>query len=194
MSSVEFPQKGAALQAVGKTVVNFQRLEHNLKLAARLGPLQGTLPKLRRDIEKRIERAATLTLGQAIQAWLDAGGEEPEELTYTHDLFDASMYMSFCWTSDPESHAAHAAALRDLLQTRNSLVHGGLVNFQWESPTECERLVEQLNGVNALIGAQIDFVGSFLKAFGSIRQEDLEAAYDEFDRKRNQEKIGAGDA
>jgi hypothetical protein len=31
--------KDAALRAVGRTIVNFQRLEHTLKLAARLGPI-----------------------------------------------------------------------------------------------------------------------------------------------------------
>ena len=70
MSQQSATSKDAALRAIGRTVVNFQRLEHNLKLAARLGPVQGTIPKIQRDIGRRFERAETLTLGQAIQAWL----------------------------------------------------------------------------------------------------------------------------
>ena len=67
-SAVTF--KDAALRAVGRTVVNFQRLEHNLKIAARLGPLEGVLSKVQRDHERRTEKASSFTLGQAIEAWL----------------------------------------------------------------------------------------------------------------------------
>ena len=67
-----FTPKDLALRAVGRTVVNFQRLEHNLKVLARLGPVEGVLAKVRRDIEKRAEKASSFTLGQAIQAWMGA--------------------------------------------------------------------------------------------------------------------------
>jgi hypothetical protein len=43
MSSSIVAFKDSALSAVGRTVVNFQRLEHNLKIAARLGPLEGSI-------------------------------------------------------------------------------------------------------------------------------------------------------
>jgi hypothetical protein len=35
-----------------------------------MGSVQGTFQKVQRDLERRRERAGTLTLGQAIQAWL----------------------------------------------------------------------------------------------------------------------------
>jgi hypothetical protein len=63
-STVTF--KDLALRAVGRTVVNFQRLEHNLKFAARLGPLDGVLAKVQRDLERRTEKASSSTLGKAI--------------------------------------------------------------------------------------------------------------------------------
>ncbi len=173
--------RDAALRAVGRTVVNFQRLEHNLKLAARLGSSHGTLPKIQRDLERRIERAAALTLGQAIHAWLSIGQGEPLETSHTPDLFDATMQVTFSWGSDAESQSAHGVALKSLLETRNNLIHGGLVQFQWDSPAECERLVRHLDQVNDSIVAQLEFVGSILRAFGSIRPEALEAAYQEFE-------------
>src|SRR5262245_9215205 len=132
MSSNVLNPRDAALKAVGRTVVNFQRLEHNLKLAARLGSSHGTLPKIQRDLEGRIERATALTLGQAIHAWLSVGQGEPLETSYTPDLFDATMQVSFSWGSDAESQSAHGGALKSLLETRNNLIHGGLVQFQWE--------------------------------------------------------------
>jgi hypothetical protein len=191
MAFVEFTQRDTALRAVGRTVVNFQRLEHNLKLAARLGPVHGTLAKIKRDVEKRIERAATLTLGQAIQAWLSAAQDgPPPETSPTPDLFDVTMSMSFSWGADSASQIAHGLALKSLLETRNSLIHGGLVEFQWDSPTECEGLIERLEQVNASIATELEFVTSFLRAVASIRPEDL----DEAERQLAQETQSAGDA
>jgi hypothetical protein len=194
MSSQAPNPRDDALKAVGRTVVNFQRLEHNLKLAARLGSSHGTLPKIQRDLERRIERAATLTLGQAIHAWLSVGQGEPLQTSHTPDLFDATMQLTFSWGSDVESQNTHGVALKSLLETRNTLIHGALVQFQWDSPSECERLVRHLDKVNDDIATQLEFVGSILRAFGSIRPEDVEAAYREFEAQLSLKVQGAGDA
>jgi hypothetical protein len=194
MSSNVLNPRDAALKAVGRTVVNFQRLEHNLKLAARLGSSQGTLPKIKRDLERRIERATTLTLGQAIQGWLGAGQGEPIEISHTPDLFDATMQITFSWTSDAEAQSAHAIALQSLLKSRNDLIHGGLVQFQWDSPAECARLVRQLDEVNDSIAAQLEFVASFLRAIGSIRPEHMEAAHEELNAQLSLKENSGGDA
>lgn len=168
--------KDGALQAVGRTVVNFQRLEHNLKLAARFGPLAGNFPKIQRDAKQRIERSGAMTLGQAIQAWLSATGGESQAPSYTADLFDATIQMTFTIEADAESRSAHAASLTALLQTRNDLIHGGLVNFQWDSPEECSRLVKELSEVNDGIRVQLEYVTSILSAIRSIRPEDFDVA------------------
>lgn len=167
--------KDAALREVGRTVVNFQRLEHNLKLAARLGPLQGTLPKIQRDIARRQERAETLTLGLAIQAWLKyCDGSEVVD-AWTPDLFDYSFQMTFTLESDAESRNAHAAALSNLLETRNDLVHTRLARFPWDSPAECDSLIRDLTAINATISDQLDYVTSFMAQIVAAQKEHAEA-------------------
>ena len=194
MSSNVLSPRDAALKAVGRTVVNFQRLEHNLKLAARLGSSHGTLPKIQRDFEKRAERATTLTLGQAIHAWLSLGQGEPRQASHTPDLFNATMQVTFSWGSDDESQNAHGVALQSLLETRNKLIHGGLVQFEWDAPVECERLVRHLDEVNDSIAVQLEFVTSILRALGSIRSEHLEAVHREFEHQVGAKVQSAGDA
>lgn len=174
MAQYTMTSKDAALRAVGRTVVNFQRLEHNLKLAARLGPVQGTPAKIQRDIEKRGERAAALTLGHAIQAWLSASEGEQLMASYTPDLFDATIRMTFSLGTDNELHSANAATLRSLLETRNELIHGRLVKFEWDSPEDCDRLVMQLDELNRSIAKQIEYVHSILDAFRSAWLEHAE--------------------
>ena len=171
--------KDAALRAVGRTVVNFQRLEHNLKLAARLGPVEGTLPKVQRDAEKRTERATTMTLGQAIQAWLCAAARESPTSSYTPDLFDATLQMTFSLDVDTASQDAHGTALKGLLEARNKLVHDDLARFPWDSPDECDRLVTDLDKVNEAIRVQLDFITAILGAVRAIDPKDIELAQEE---------------
>ena len=167
--------KDAALRIVGRTVVNFQRLEHNLKLAARLGPLQGTIQKVQRDVAKRHERASTLTLGQAIQAWLNYCYGQPATHYETPDLFDVSVQMTFTLESDPECQTRHAKALCDLLEVRNDLIHSRLAKFEWERPELCENLVEELEQVNTWISEQIEYTSSLLKSVAELHKEHAES-------------------
>jgi hypothetical protein len=197
MSQLASTSKDIALCAVGRTVVNFQRLEHNLKRAARLGPLEGTLAKIKRDVERRVERADTFTLGNAIQAWLVAAHSELPEAGRTPDLFDATMQMTISLVPDAEVRGAHGAALRSLLETRNKLVHGGLVDMQWDSPGECARLIAELDGVNEEIRVQMEFITSILRELGtlaSFRQEDWERVMGEPSRQEGLGAKAAGDA
>lgn len=167
--------KDAAFRAVGRTVINFQRLEHNLKLAAKLGPAQGTMQTIQRDIEKRNERAGALTLGRAIQAWLsylDGGTALP---AWTPDLFDISVRVTFSLESPADSPDSHAQALGSLLDIRNSLIHKRLASFPWDSADACDDLVTELNSVNACIGEQIDYVADLLRAIEIAHKESTEA-------------------
>ena len=165
--------KDIALKAVGRTVVNFQRLEHNLKIAARLGPLEGILAKIERDFGRRTEKASLFTLGQAIEAWLNAINGGDARTNPTPDLFDPTIRISFSWKGDPEFHRMHGEVLRKLLELRNRLIHGGLVNFAWESQEDCTRLVAELNAVNEAIGTQLDFVAAVVKSFKSAHEETV---------------------
>lgn len=174
--------KDAALRLIGRTVVNFQRLEHNLKLAARLGPVQGTVDKIQRDIAKRHERAAGLTLGQAIQAWLDYCYGQPKPETAISDLFDVTFHMTITLESDPESQARHAKGLRALLEVRNNLIHSRLAQFEWESQEACEALIADLEKINSSISEQLDYTAALLKTIAEVHKEYAEALAAEFVR------------
>jgi hypothetical protein len=175
MPQLSDASKDAALRAVGRAVVNFQRLEHNLKLAAQLGSLQGTVQKIQRDIAKWQERAGTLTLGHAIQAWLNHYDGTQEEGAWTPDLFDVSIRTTFSLESDADARIAHAKALRSLLDTRNNLVHARLATFEWASVEACDALVLELNAVNVSIAEQLEYVTSLLKQFLMLQRQHAEA-------------------
>jgi hypothetical protein len=172
--------KDAALRAVGRTVVNFQRLEYNLKVAARLGHLNGTAQKIQHDQAKRNERAASLTLGQAIQAWLKYCGDTPAYVSSTADLFDVSFQTTFSLELDAALHERHAMALKNLLEIRNVLIHSRLAKFDWESPQKCRELAEELHTVNSAISEQLEYTSSLLAATSDLLREHASAIAAEF--------------
>lgn len=167
--------KDSALRAVGRTIVNFQRLEHHLKRAARLGPAQGPVQKIQSDIARRQERAEALTLGQAIHTWMTHFDGTPEQFGGTPDLFDVSIQFSFSLEADADSRDSHAKALISLLEMRNALIHTRLARFDWESPEACEGLVVELGQVNVAIAEQMDYVASILTALGDLHNELAES-------------------
>jgi hypothetical protein len=168
--------KEAALLAVGRTVANFQRLEQSLKLAARLRPLDGAISKIRRDVERTAERAATMTLGQAIQAWLTTIDGETVVAPNTPDLFEVTMQMTFSLGIDADSVSAHGGALKSLLEIRNNLIHKDLALFQWDSADECDRLKAKLERVIEDIRVQKEFVDSIVIAANSMLLEHAKIA------------------
>jgi hypothetical protein len=163
MSDSDSTFKDAALRAVGRTVVNFQRLEHNLKRAAHLAPLEGVLAKVEKDLVRLNEKAASMTLGQSISAWLDAIKGGGTSTNPTPDLFDPTIRLTFSFEGfDPDG--IHSATLKRLLERRNGLIHDELVSFDWESQAECARLMQDLTNVNEEIRAQIDFFEAILRS------------------------------
>src|SRR3712207_6789489 len=61
-----------ALYAVGRNVVNFQRLEHILKQLALFAPVCATPSGLQSKVEKQRARAERLTLGGAVRKWKES--------------------------------------------------------------------------------------------------------------------------
>ncbi len=166
--------KDVALQAVGRAVVNFQRLEHNLKVAARFGPIDGPLSKALKDIEKRAEKSKSLTLGQAIQAWLTAVGSDHAPEAYTPDLFEPTVSFRFRLIEAGDAQQSSGEILKGLLEFRNKLIHGGLVHFPWDSKQDCAQLTRNIAEVIPIIGAQIDSIASVLQTFQGITERDIE--------------------
>lgn len=163
---------------VGRTVVNFQRLEHNLKLAARLGPLKGNLHKVQKDISTRRERSATLTLGQAIQAWIVNFDATPTQSVEIADLFDVSIESTLTLGLDADGRDRYAEALRNLLTVRNELIHSRLATFDWDSAHACDSLVAELDRVNAAISEQIEQTHSLLNSIAELYREHAESMMD----------------
>lgn len=150
--------KDTALHTLGRTVVNFQGLEHNLKILASLAPFETYAHTVDNHIEKQREKAGRLTLGGAITSWICVLEGKVEKPTIMGDLYSATVRREMVFNIDPKVQEAHAAGLRTLLEERNTLIHGGLAEFPWESAPDCVELTDYLESLNGAIAEQMQFL------------------------------------
>ena len=144
-----------ALRAVGRNLVNFQRLEALLKVligfeGAR-GPASAVLERMKMRNAKRLK----LTLGNALQEWLRVVGSNDSQSPTTPDLFEPWVEMSVGLPLEERYFEMNALELEALARERNNLVHQDLVNIDFDSNEACESLASMLDVQNARINHQV---------------------------------------
>lgn len=166
--------KDAALKNLGRTIINFQRLEQHVKALATIQPFNGSISKVQRDRERHIEKTLGFTLGAAINTWVETlNGNRPNQ-PFVEDMFDTSIRGHIQFGFNPEIKARHAEQLRELLEYRNELIHGKRLTLNWDSDSECEALFAELDEWNKRIGVQVEFLESIRRGFANIKPEDFE--------------------
>lgn len=151
-----------ALSAIGRNVVNFQRLEHILKQLALFAPICATPSRLQSEVEKQRARAGRLTLGGAVKKWIESEFHttEPKQVP----RLDQQIVISFGFDlpTTPEYFDQLSGELESLAQERNCLIHQNLAQLNFEDEAECNALSIQLNAQNDRIIRAIKFLGTIL--------------------------------
>ena len=152
-----------AFRAVGRNLVNFQKLEHCLKALTRLGVLAGPMSTVEDKIEKRNSKIAKFTLGKAVSEWLRIADTNNSESGATEDLFEPWVSISFGLEMSSEYLNNHGQILERLATERNELVHHRLANFDFESNDECRELLIGLDSQNTRILEQLTLLAPAIK-------------------------------
>jgi len=153
-----------ALYAVGRNVVNFQRLEHILKQLALFAPICATPSRLQDEVEKQRARAERLTLGGAVKKWVESEFHtaEPKQVP----RLDQQIIISFAFALSgrgPEYFDQMSREPESLAQERNCLIHLDLARLNFEDEEECNALSIQLNAQNDRIIRATEFLGTMLE-------------------------------
>ncbi len=151
-----------ALSAIGRNVVNFQRLEHILKQLALFAPICATPSRLPSEVEKQRARAERLTLGEAVRKWIESEFHttEPKQVP----RLDQQIIISFGFDlpTTPEYFDQLSGELESLARERNCLIHLDLARLNFEDEAECNALSIQLNAQNDRIIRATKFLGTIL--------------------------------
>jgi hypothetical protein len=163
-----FGSRDIALRAIGRNLVNFQKLEHCLKALVRTEHVAGPMSMLDEKVANRVTRTSQYTLGRAVQEWLRISTFEQTPRPQTQDLFEPWISVSFSLPIDSERLAAHSEALNALAGERNEMVHLKLANFNFESDAECADLVRFLDAQNLRILEELAFLAPAIRALGEL--------------------------
>ena len=152
-----------ALYAIGRNVVNFQRLEHILKQLAMWAPICATPSTLQSEIETRRAKVVRLTLGGAVKKWIESEFHKTSQKEGPQGR-DDQIIISFGFElpMTPEYFDQLSGELESLAQERNRLIHLDLAQLNFEDEAECTALSIQLNAQNDRIIRVTEFLGLIL--------------------------------
>jgi hypothetical protein len=152
-----------ALYAVGRNVVNFQRLEHILKQLALFAPICATPSGLQSEVEKQRAKAERLTLGGAVRKWIESEFHTTKPKQVPRPDEQIIMYFSFALPGrGPEYFDQLSGDLESLAQERNCLIHLDLALLNFEDEAECNALSIQLDAQNERIIRATEFLRTIL--------------------------------
>jgi hypothetical protein len=141
-----------ALCAVGRNVVNFQRLERILKQLAMWAPVCATSSTFHRVVETRRSKVERLTLGEAVKKWIESEYHHaPNQNKAPQPDDQVRISFGFELPMPPEYFDQLSAELESLAQERNSLIHLDLAQMNFEDEAECIAIGTQLNAQNERI-------------------------------------------
>ena len=156
-----------AFYAVGRTVVNFQRLEQILKHLAWLAPICASSSKLQSELDTRKAISEHLTLGNAVKKWTEiAYHTGPQRDPQSDNEVIVSLGFVLQWS--PEKRDRLAAELESLAQERNRLIHLDLAQLNFEDEAECIALSIRLNAQNDRIVSVIEVLEPTLTRFQDL--------------------------
>ena len=170
MSTGHTAIRDAALRAIGRNLVNFQKLEHCLKALVRTESVAGTMSTLNGKVATRVAKTSQYTLGRAVQEWLRVAAPNQTASPQTQDLFEPWFSFSLELAIDSEALASHSRALEILASERNDLVHHKLAHLNFESEAECKDLVAVLDRQNERILEQLAFLSPAIVGLSTLRR------------------------
>lgn len=162
--------RDAALRAIGRNLVNFQKLEHCLKALVRTESLAGPMSTLNDKVATRVSKTSQYTLGRTVQEWLRISTPHRTANPQTQDLFEPWISVSLELPIDSEALGSHSEALESLAIERNELVHLKLAQFDFESEAECKDLVADLDRQNQRILEQLAFLSPAIAALLELKR------------------------
>jgi hypothetical protein len=162
--------RDAALRAIGRNLVNFQKLEHCLKALVRTAPVAGPMSTLKDELTKRTAKTSRYTLGRAVEEWLRISTTHQTESSQTQDRSEPWISVSIELSVDSEGLASHSVELEALASERNDLVHLNLAHFNFESEAECKDLVAVLDRQNQRILEQLAFLSPAIRFLSELKR------------------------
>ena len=147
---------------IGRTVVNFQRLELALKSLIPTLSVSGPPHDLEARRERRVRALDTCTLGRLVPQFHAEVYGPPLSEHYQPDDDETSITVSM--GLDPEKAEQRMQGLLSLVDERNRLIHVDLSHVDFNSPEACDELCVKLDEQNERVCRHLAYVESIRDA------------------------------
>ncbi|MFO1417113.1 MAG: hypothetical protein U1E83_00445 [Methylotetracoccus sp.] len=163
--------RDAALQRIGRNVVNFQKLESLLKQLIPALDLAGTFRHDEFQPVSGSKRLTTSTLGALTTQYVETVFGQDREVLKPTLPGGVSFGYSFRIEADSVDVDAIKAALVGLVQERNRLIHSDLHTIDFGSIDDCTQLSAQLDEQNERIREQFYYLSTLGRALAESLAE-----------------------
>jgi uncharacterized protein (DUF952 family) len=158
-------ERNAALQKIGRNVVNLQKVEAMLKFLLLVSDQTVPASMFSAEHVKRAKRIARMPMGELVER--TAKGvffREEVKSKIPVDIQEPWLSLSFAIESDDATRLAWRKNLRRVVQERNALIHKLLAKFDPHSIESCKSLSAALDEQRARLSDAYSSVESMFKA------------------------------
>lgn len=155
-----------ALRKLGRNIVNFSKIEGNLKYLLSVTQIDGLSTSTRNQFVDNYERFRKHTLGRLVGKLHDTVLGDDSQSKPQLDSSELGMSLSFKVTySDSDFLNAQKQALSDIVVERNNLIHEYLAPLDTSSIEEYYKLISLLDEQNPRLLAPLEELGWMLTSF-----------------------------
>ncbi|EGR2549186.1 hypothetical protein DX888_00855 [Vibrio alginolyticus] len=158
-------------QQIGRNMLNFQRLEHLLKVTLSNQSFSGGFSGLHSAICKKQDTIKTQTLGQLVGQYIEESitTDELSEIELK-DSDEPQFSFRFGTQLTPDDYAEKRKLLLELVNERNQLIHHFLPRLDPSSGESLEELSSELDKQNQRVTTEIRFLQSTMKELDEVRR------------------------
>lgn len=157
-----------ALSAIGRNIVNFQRLEHMLKRLALAAPISESISDLESVIETRKAKTERLTFGSAVKKWIESTDNATNRQSPPDSDDEIRISLGFEFSGSTKDLDRLSEELECLAKERNDLIHLNLAQVNLDNEGECIALCKQLNAQNDRMTRPFETLGSILRGLDKL--------------------------
>lgn len=170
MTDIAKPYRDETLRRIGRNIVNFQKLEHSLRVlipTLRFSSGVDEIASIQAIRKNEVKKKSLGDLSSRFHG--DIFSEIPDSIS--DSATGITISHSFRLETDKNDARELKNSLIKLVQERNQLVHQDFIYTVFNSIPECYEISARLDEQNSRILSQIDFVNSLRKSHSEASAE-----------------------
>jgi hypothetical protein len=167
--------RNEVFQKIGRTLLNFQQIEHLLKYIIKNSQISGTVNTVQNNLQKRAEAVNTKTMGQLADRFFDETFQvDPQSSQPLNETIEPYISTIFTIEADPEFYQRKRQQLKALIAERNKFIHHLVPRFDRDSIESCREIEQYLDQLREKLIPEFNFLKSLIDNFEACKKAHIE--------------------